>query len=180
MTGEHTRVSVTTANGSLYPEYSRITDFPRGTLHRLLCLGYSFDSRCAVHWEQSWREFDDFFYDNPKIADSCGFYTVLDGKAAGFVSWDPRKLPESAEIGHNCVAAEFKGLGLGTAQMREALSRLTAAGAEKVIVTTSGFLTPAQRMYERAGFKLLGRRENNGSDAFSGDYIDYIFIPRKD
>lgn len=128
-----------------------ITSFPRGTLCALLRDGYSFDPKYEQVFLGDWMEFDNFFYDNPHIADRYGFMTVLEGQAIGFVSWDPRQMP-TAIIGHNCVASVCKGQGYGRAQMREAVRRIKTQGAHKIIVTTDEGLIPAQRMYESAGF----------------------------
>jgi GNAT superfamily N-acetyltransferase len=154
--------------------FERISAFPRGTLLRLLESGYSFDARCARCWRDDWRAFDDFFFAQTRIADSCGFITTLDGRAIGFVSWDPRKRPESVEIGHNCILTEHKGNGYGRMQMREAVRRIRKLEAKRILVTTNALLIPAQRMCESVGFKACGRRKNDGSAQFSGDYIDYV------
>ena len=95
--------------------FQKITLFPRGTLAALLRDAYSFDSRWEVAYGGSWREFDAFFFDHPEIADRYGFFSVLDGVPIGFVSWDPRRLPESVEIGHNCIRSDWKGRGIRNA-----------------------------------------------------------------
>ena len=149
-----------------------ISAFPRGTLLALLSDAYSFDRRCADCWHGNWHEFDTFFFDHPEIADRCGFFTAApDGEAIGFVSWDPRRSPEFVEIGHNCVAVAFQGRGVGTMQLREAVRRIAAGtNARKIRVTTSELLRPAQRMYEKTGFRQTGH-ENCGD--FSGDRLHY-------
>lgn len=38
---------------------------------------------------EQWQEFDDFFYDNPHIAEVSGFMTLLNNNPIGFVSWNP-------------------------------------------------------------------------------------------
>ena len=38
---------------------------------------------------EQWQEFDDFFHDNPHIAEVSGFMTVLNNNPIGFVSWNP-------------------------------------------------------------------------------------------
>ena len=105
------------------PEFRPVSSFPRGTLYSLLRDAYGFDRRFALHWEAEWRNFDGFFFDRPAIADRCGFVSVWDGEAVGFVSWDPREAPACVKIGHNCIAASCKGRGWGTAQMSEAVQR---------------------------------------------------------
>ncbi len=156
----------------MIPEFRKISEFERGTLFALLSDAYSFDNRCAEHWSADWREFDDFFFDNLQLADRYGFVTALNGEAIGFASWDPRRRPECVVIGHNCIAVKYKGRGYGTMQIREAVGRISQYGVKKIIVTTNERLTPAGRMYERAGFREAGRRE---SDGFAGEYIDYEY-----
>ena len=149
--------------------FQKITLFPRGTLVALLRKACSFDPRWEEAYGGSWREFDTFFFDHPEIADRCGFFSVLDGVPIGFVSWDPRRLPESVEIGHNCIAPRHQGRGFGTAQLLEAVARIRRTGAERICVTTSEELFPAQRMYAKAGFRELRRRECGD---FCGKRID--------
>lgn len=155
-------------------EFCRTSDFPRGTLYRLLMDGYSFDVRYALRFQDDWREFDDFFYDNLQIADTCGFITTHNGEPVGFVSWDPRS-PGHTQIGHNCVAAQYKGRGYGKAQMREAVDRIVRGGVKKIIVTTDEALLAAQRMYESVGFAPRQRRKNPDTAEFAGGLIDYEY-----
>ncbi len=151
-------------------EFRKVSDSPRGILFALLSDAYSFDCRCAQCWSTDWQDFDNFFFDNPHIADRCGFITTLNAEAIGFVSWDPRHLPEYVEIGHNCIASNYKGRNYGTIQLQEAVNRISQHSANKIIVTTNDLLVPAQRMYERVGFQPIRRRKNNH---FSGEFIDY-------
>lgn len=157
-------------------EFRKISSFHRGILFELLTDAYSFDSRCAEAWSGDWKNFDDFFFDNPLIADRCGFISTINDKAIGFVSWDPRNMPGYAIIGHNCIASAYKGNSYGTRQMLEAVRRISQADPGKIIVTTNDLLKAARHMYERAGFRLLRRRKNNH---FSGAYIDYEYCPCK-
>lgn len=154
-------------------EFKKITEFPRGTLAALLKDGYSFEPNFARYWQNQWQEFDDFFYDNPQIAEKCGFITTLNGEPIGLVSWDPRKLPESAEIGHNCIATKCKGNGYGKRQMREAVNRIIAQGAKKIIVWTNEKLVAAQRTYESVGFKFLKKSEEAICPECAGQRLHY-------
>ena len=98
---------------------------------------YSFDPKFERDWHKQWEEFDDFFYDNPHIAEFSGFMIVLEGKPVGFVSWNTTNLPESTEVGHNCILTKYKGNGYGKRQMREAIQRIIAQGAKKIFVCTN-------------------------------------------
>ena len=150
-----------------------ISDFPRGTLYSQLSDAYGFDKRWEALFGESWKEYDAFFYDNPKIRETCGFVTVLNGVPIGHITWDPRKAPESVQIGHNCILSAYKGNGYGKAQLSEAIRRIIETGnPEKIIVSTNDRLV-ARYNYEACGFKLVKRRENTDASAFSGDYLYY-------
>lgn len=157
-------------------EFRKVSSFSRGTLFDLLADAYSFDQRCSECWDCDWQQFDDFFFNNLHIADKCGFITTLNGKAIGFVSWDPRNMPDYVEIGHNCIASKYKGNGYGRLQLRKAVRRISLNNdVKKIIVTTNGILKPAQRMYEGAGFKLIKTRKNVSDTKFTGEYMDYEY-----
>jgi len=153
-------------------EFKRISEFPKGTLYMQLTDAYSFDPGCAQHWKEDWLQYDDFIYSDEEIAASCGLVTVLDGKAIGHITWDPRNLPEYVIIGHNCILSEYKGKGYGKQQLLEAIRRIRECGAKKVIVTTNGMFLPARKNYESAGFFKTGERVNNETP-FAGKYLDY-------
>lgn len=157
--------------------FTNISSFPRGTLLALLRDAYGFDPYNEVRWGRDWEAFDTFFYDNPHIADSYGLMSTIQGLAIGFVSWDPRHRPAYVEIGHNCIATAFKGRGYGTAQMREALRRISDYGVEKVIVTTNRDFWPAHKMYERVGFQVVSAQ--GGATGVSSDLIPYTYSPRE-
>ena len=156
--------------------FGKITSFERGILARLLRDAYSFDQRWDKLYGSSFDEFDDYFYDNPTIANRCGFITLYDSEPIGHISWDPRGLPDFVRIGHNCIAAAYKGRGFGKLQLQEAIRRITASDAPmKIVVTTSGSLIAARHNYESVGFKLMAIRENR-EDYFTGDYYDYEYV----
>jgi ribosomal protein S18 acetylase RimI-like enzyme len=157
-------------------EFKKVSDFERGTLRELLKDAYSFDNRYEDHFAPDWIEFDNFFFGNPEIADRYGFITTVDDEVAGFISWDPRNLPEYVEIGFNCIGSEFKGKGLGKLQLQEAVDRIKKNDLKKIIVTTNEGLKPAQKMYEGVGFSEISRRDNCTDSGFSGQYIDYAYL----
>lgn len=156
-------------------EFRKITEFPRGTLLEQLLDAYSFHEGCRQHWHGDWVAYDDFFYDNPHIAERYGFVTVLDSKPIGHISWDPRNLPEYVTIGHNCILAQYKGNGYGKMQLQEALRRIKTYDVKKIIVGTNALFLPAQKNYESAGFVKVGERENPDTP-FAGHYIDYEML----
>ena len=157
-------------------EFRKFSDFPRGTLYDILADAYSFDERNRQIWGEEWKGSDDFFYDNPEIADKYGFVTCLDGRPIGFVTWDPRHRPDYVEIGHNGIRERCKGRGYGRLQLEEALRRIKRyEGLKRIIVCTNGNLV-APGNYESVGFVLYDRKPNRTESAYSGDYLYYEMI----
>lgn len=102
--------------------------------------------------------------------------TVLNGEPIGFVSWNPTRLPESTEVGHNCIATKYKGRGYGKAQMREAVRRIKEQGAKRIIVWTNERLISAQHTYESAGFRFVEKSEETICPECAGQRIHYEII----
>ena len=46
-------------------EFRKFTDFNRGIMYEILKDAYSFDKRCAICWDENWKQSDAFFFDNP-------------------------------------------------------------------------------------------------------------------
>lgn len=153
-------------------KFEKVSNFNRGILFDLLTDAYSFDSKYEQNCKSDWQIFDDFFFDNLYIADKYGFITTLNGAAIGFVSWDPRNMPEYAEIGHNCIASKYKGNGYGKTQLQEAVNRIIKNDLRKIIVSTNNDLIPAQHMYESVGFTIYQTRPDPG---FIGGLIYYEY-----
>ena len=154
-------------------EYRPIGELPSGTLYRQLADAYSFCADCQTYWDAEWKAYDAFFYAEKSIAERYGFVTVADGAPVGHVTWDPRKLPAYAILGHNCIVTRYQGKGFGKAQLGEAVLRIRTSGAQSIRVTTNAFAVPAIGNYERAGFVRTAEREN-ADTPFAGSYIDYI------
>ncbi|MBQ9332850.1 MAG: GNAT family N-acetyltransferase [Lachnospiraceae bacterium] len=93
-------------------------------MYNILQDAYSYDTRNKKIWEDNWKESDEFFYDNPEIAEKYGLVTCVDGEPIGFVTWDPRNRPEYVEIGHNGIREKYKRQGYGHRQLEEAVRRI--------------------------------------------------------
>ena len=117
------------------------------------------DPALWVPERSKWVEYDREVFENPDTVGAALFLTRMDGKLAGFGSWDPRGRPLLARVGFNCILPEFRGRGLGQAQLREILRRLREMGVQTVQVRTLDvpFFGPARRMYEACGFHEIGR-----------------------
>lgn len=157
-------------------EFKKVSSLERGILFDLLKDAYSFDTRYEHSCIADWQAFDSFFFDHLQIADKYGFITTLNGKAIGFVSWDPRQMPRYVEIGHNCIASAYKGKGYSTMQLQEAVNRILQNDVQQIIVTTNDDLIPARRMYEGIGFTLTHRRQNNHIAGLAGEHLDYVYF----
>ena len=154
-------------------EFRKFTDFSRGIMHDILRDAYSFDERYAACWNEDWKQADDFFFDNPEIADKYGFVTCYQDRPIGFICWDPGNRPEYVEIGHNGIRTAYKGRGFGKSQLQEAVRRIREYDGLKEIrvLTNSSLIAP--KNYESAGFVLYDRKENHDKAAFTGDYLYY-------
>lgn len=157
-------------------KFKKVSDFNRGLIFELLKDAYSYDDRNEQCWGLNWKEFDDFFFDNLRIADKYGFITTLDNEAIGMISWDPRNIPEYVEIGHNCISSKYKDKGYGKMQLQEAINRIKEYNVKRIIVTTNVAFTSARKNYESVGFTEYQRRKNDGIADFTGEYIDYMII----
>lgn len=154
-------------------EFKNFTDFPRGTMYELLCDAYSYDPRNKKIWDRNWQESDDFFYDNPKIAEQYSLVTCVDGYPIGFVTWDPRQRPDYVEIGHNGIREAYKRKGYGHLQLTEALKRIKEyEGLKRIIVCTNRNLA-APKNYESVGFRLYDQKKNDSESVHTGDYLYY-------
>ncbi len=156
--------------------FIRFSEFKKGILYQQLVDAYSFDLKWQEKFADEWLKYDSFIYDNLRSTNNCGFITVLDGNPIGHISWDPRKLPEYVEIGHNCIIGKYKGNGYGKLQLEEAIKRIKKyENIKKIIVTSNEKLIPAQHNYKSCGFVEKVRRSNKETP-FSGEYIDYEII----
>jgi GNAT superfamily N-acetyltransferase len=136
--------------------FTALTKEEPGTIERLLRASYAELLTLDPLWkpeQANWVE------SHPETVGACLFLTRLDGRLAGFGSWDPRHGPEYGIVGHNCILPEFRRKGLGGRQIQEILLRLQMRGVRTARVTTSDhpFFVPAQRMYIALGFRETQR-----------------------
>jgi len=142
-------------------QFTSPKEHPPGTVFDLLKQAW------APLWnpglERNIRRFDLEVMECENTVGACTFITCLDSTPVGMGSYDPRQMPESAEIGWNCVIPEHQGKGIGKAQIQEILRIFRARDIRKACVTTTDedFFVPAQRTYESCGFTVVRRTENN-------------------
>ena len=63
--------------------------------------------------------------------------------------------PHAAKLRLLCVEPEARGLGLGQALVNECVQFARSVGYRKIVLWTQSILTPAQRIYQKAGFLLV-------------------------
>ena len=142
--------------------FEPIADHPPGILFDLLCRAYTACAEAEPElvrpWQDDWRAFDAYVFENPDTAGRCGFVSTVEGTAVGFATWDPRTRPV-VRIGHHCIAPEACGHGYGKAQLFEMLRRLREDGFERAEATTGAhaFFSPAVHTYLACGFHETGR-----------------------
>jgi len=144
-------------------EFTMALDQERGTIAALLKRSYAdLVTGNPSLWEPeqvNWEQYDRHVFGQPQTVGACVFLTRLDGRIAGFGSWDPRQRPRFGIIGHNCILPEFRGRGLGKLQIQEILRRFREMTIETAKVSTNDgpFFLPAQRMYIACGFREVRR-----------------------
>ncbi len=161
-------------------EIEKFSKYSKGTIFRLLWEAYSENTEFCQRFEPDWRSFDHFIFDNLKFMDRHGFVTVVEGSPIGFMSWDPRKLPNSVEIGHNCIITEFKGRGKGKEQLSIGMEMISQLQPKMIIVKTGNipFFAPAMKMYEGAGFiqRRIIAREGDDMVPEMIEYVKYLSV----
>ena len=105
-------------------EFKKFNEFKRGILYSQLVDAYSFNENCKKAWDKDWLDYDNYFYDNLKYTNNCGFIMLLNGDPIGHISWDPRNRPEYVIIGHNCILTKYKGKGYGHILLQEAINQI--------------------------------------------------------
>jgi len=82
-----------------------------------------------------------------------------------------RLAADEAEILSIAVAESHRGRGLSNALLLNHLGHLAGRGVRKVFLEVEENNQPARRLYERAGFAVVGRRERyyrqSGADALN-------------
>lgn len=144
-----------------------------GTLRSLLADAYSRAPELVRRFGPEWEKFDAFVYAHLPVMDRCGFVSVEAGEPIGFISWDPRGLPDSVEIGHNCIVRAFQGRGRGKLQLLAGLGRMRELQPRRILVRTGAgvFFAPARKMYRSAGFRRT--RTIRGEDDLIPERVQY-------
>ena len=143
-------------------EFKELKEFNRGIIFKLLCQSYSGLLKLLpeydVEYKSSWKAEDDNAFNFPDTIGKCAFISVLNNEPIGFVSWDPRKIPEEGIIGQNCIVPFHQGKGFGKIQIQKVMEMFLSESTRIIKVTTVNhpFFIPSRKMYLSCGFKFTG------------------------
>ncbi|MEW6641028.1 MAG: ribosomal protein S18-alanine N-acetyltransferase [Pseudomonadota bacterium] len=84
---------------------------------------------------------------------------------------------DEAEILSIAIAAEQRGKGLSRDLLQTHLGHLAGRGVRKVFLEVEENNQPARRLYERMGFRIVGRRERYYRDP-SGQQLNALVMQR--
>jgi [ribosomal protein S18]-alanine N-acetyltransferase len=84
---------------------------------------------------------------------------------------------DEAEILSIAIASRQRGRGLSRELLRTHLGHLAGRGVTKVFLEVEENNQPARRLYERAGFRVVGRRERYYRDA-GGEQLNALVMQR--
>lgn len=114
----------------------------------------------ATSFHRGWseHEFEQLLLDRNVIAHRA----VLDGKVLGFIL--SRIVVGEAEILSIAVSRSRRGRGLGRKLLDFHLRRLAGLAVRSVFLEVDEGNLPARRLYQRAGFRNVGRREGYYSE----------------
>ncbi|CAN5461082.1 ribosomal protein S18-alanine N-acetyltransferase [soil metagenome] len=99
----------------------------------------------------------------------------LGGSTIGFIV--SRTAADEAEILSVAVAQKHRGHGLSRDLLRTHLGHLAGHGLKKVFLEVEENNRPARALYERAGFRVVGRRERYYKDA-GGEQLNAVVMQR--
>lgn len=109
----------------------------------------------------------------------AGWIAEVDGERAGCIFLVHGDSPEVAKLRILLVTSPARGLGVGTALVRECLGFARASGYEKVTLWTNDVLVAARRIYQSVGFTLTHDEPHHsfGHDLV-GQTWDLVLTPR--
>ncbi len=99
----------------------------------------------------------------------------LGGSTIGFIL--SRTAADEAEILSVAVASKHRGRGFSRDLLRTHLGHLAGHGLKTVFLEVEENNRPARALYERAGFRVVGRRDRYYKDS-SGEQLNAVVMRR--
>jgi len=112
----------------------------------------------GFHFPWSAADFEAYLAESTIIADGAVNEATPSEPLGGFVI--SRLLPPDAELLTIAVDPPRRGTGLGRALLENHIANLERGGARLVFLEVAADNAPALALYDRAGFKPIGRRES--------------------
>jgi ribosomal-protein-alanine N-acetyltransferase len=127
--------------------------------------------RAAFHRGWGAEEFEQILIERNALAHRLR----LGGSTIGFIV--SRSAADEAEILSVAVEQKHRGHGFSRELLRTHLGHLAGLGLKTVFLEVEENNRPARALYERAGFRVVGRRERYYKDA-SGEQLNAVVMQR--
>lgn len=162
----HQRRRLLNAMGRIEGLLSGRSDKVRIRTHEIGDIGWAIEQHARLYaeeygWDQGFEAlvatlFADFAGNHDPATESC-WIAEVDSERAGCV-FVVRNADDRSAAQLRCLLVDpfFRGMGIGTRLVDECLNFAKGAGYRKMVLWTNDVLTSARRIYEQAGFKLIG------------------------
>jgi len=127
--------------------------------------------RASFHRGWGTEEFEQILIERNALAHRLR----LGGSTIGFIV--SRTAADEAEILSVAVAEKHRGHGFSRDLLRTHLGHLAGLGLKTVFLEVEENNRPARALYERAGFRVVGRRERYYKDA-RGEQLNAVVMQR--
>lgn len=127
--------------------------------------------RASFHRGWGTEEFEQILIERNALAHRLR----LGGSVIGFIV--SRTAADEAEILSVAVAQKYRGQGFSRDLLRTHLGHLAGHGLKTVFLEVEENNRPARALYERAGFRVVGRRDRYYKDS-SGEQLNAVVMRR--
>lgn len=149
-------------------DFKTIDNFKPGLIQSILKNSYARFIDCFPNdkekFYKQWEQEDSDAFNNPQTIGKYLCYVYLKDLPIGYCSWDDRQNPIGI-IGQNCILPEYQRQGYGRKQIELIIKIFKDKKFNEIRVITGEheFFIPAQRIYEKCGFK---ERQRINGDLF--------------
>lgn len=149
-------------------DFKTIDNFKPGLIQSILKNSYARFIDCFPNdkekFYKQWEQEDSDAFNNPQTIGKYLCFAYLKDLPIGYCSWDDRQNPIGI-IGQNCILPEYQRQGYGRKQIELIIKIFKDKKFNEIRVITGEheFFIPAQRIYEKCGFK---ERQRINGDLF--------------